>query len=53
LIDPNPNLENMLEVLKECVAFGFIFPELEQLHEQIVRYFIDIAKIHSLLKIRP
>ncbi len=53
LADPNPNLQNMISVLKECISFGLMFPELWQLHDQIVKYFVYLAKIHTLLKMRP
>jgi hypothetical protein len=43
----------MLEVLRECIQDGLMFPELWKLHDQIVRYFVTLAKIHTLLKVRP
>lgn len=43
----------MIEVLQECIAHGLMFHELFQLHDQIIRYFISIAKIHTLLKVKP
>lgn len=51
--DDNPNLQKMIELLQECIADGLMFAELWQLHDQIVRYFISLAKIHTLLKVKP
>lgn len=37
-------------MLKVCIKEGLTFPEFEQLYEQIIKYFIIIAKMHYLLK---
>jgi len=42
----------MIDMLKECIANGLMFPELWNLHDRIVKYFVTIAKIHYLLKVR-
>ena len=53
LVEPDPNLDQMLSILKECITYGLKFPEFDLLYEQVLKYFIDLAKIHSLLKLRP
>lgn len=30
-----------------------MFPEMWQLHDRVVKYFVTIAKIHCLLKYKP
>lgn len=48
----DPNLEEMLNVLRLCIYDGLNFPEFEQLYDQVVKYFLLLAKMQFLLKIK-
>ena len=51
--EKNPNLELMIEKLKECINCGLTFSAFEQLYEIITKHFEILLKIHYILKIKP
>lgn len=48
----DPNLEEMLNILRMCIHDGLNFAEFEQLYDQVVKYFLLLIKMQFLLKIK-